>query len=82
MKRFIAALLPVVLLTAVALITQALPLASAASSATIGSATVPHLQLDGSSIPEPMSIVLSSLALFGWTTFLRRNRVNRQTDRQ
>jgi hypothetical protein len=82
MKRFITALLPLVLLTVVALTSQTLILASgthAPSAVTGASATIPHLQLNGSSIPEPVSIMLSSLALLGWTTFLRRNRLNRRT---
>lgn len=82
MRRLITALLPLVLLTGVALTTQTLILASGEhipSAATGTSATIPHLQLNGSSIPEPVSIVLSSLALLGWTTFLRRNRLNRRT---
>jgi hypothetical protein len=78
MKRPLSAIVPLGLLTGIALTTQTLILASGIQSANPGSPTrVPIIQLDRASIPEPLSIVLSSLAVLGWTTFLRRNRVNR-----
>jgi len=78
MKRLITAFIALALLTGVALTTQTLILASSTHSSSVPMSASTTVQLNGFPIPEPVSIVLSSLALLGWTTFLRRNRLNRR----
>jgi hypothetical protein len=54
--------------------------AGKASAAPLGhfSAFVTNLQMNGLPLPEPATIVLSSLVLLGSTTLLRRHRSNRR----
>jgi hypothetical protein len=77
-KRIIETVLAVALLAGVAfaaqMFTSRVPARTSASDVTSLAAT---LKTDGLRLPEPISIVLSSLILLGGTTMLRRHRMNR-----
>jgi hypothetical protein len=71
---------PLILLTGAALGSQTLALASNLHHAGPTYTPLSLLQWYGVEVPEPLSIVLSNLALFGWITAVRRNRVNRRNN--
>jgi hypothetical protein len=85
MKRVVVLFSALVLLTGAGYTTQTLTVkrSSAASqlSDSVKTGALPNghsgLQINGVSVPEPASIMLSSLALLACTTFLRRQRPNR-----
>ena len=88
MKRVIVFLLAVVLLAGAAFTMQTLSTGlrptnlkpTAAARLPVANSAVPRAQTALDPIPEPVSIILSSLALFGCTTLLRRHRLDRRSD--
>jgi len=80
MKRLITGLLPLFVVAGTALAVLPLTLAFTTAPDALGApATARALQLNGYPVPEPVTIVLSSIALLGWTTTLRRRRMNRRS---
>lgn len=83
MKRIFGILVAVALLTGVAFTTQLLgnmapPAKAPAGAAGYIAAWIADIQMNGLPLPEPVSIMLSSILLLGSTTLLRRRRTSRR----
>ena len=79
MKRVFVALLIIALVTGIALpaVLRNRVFTASMQNGAAGN-SLPHLQMNVISIPEPASIVLSSLVLLGSITLLRRHRLTRR----
>ena len=83
MKRIVGLFLAIALLTGGAFTAQLLSGQAPGSNAQASSpnpiaALISTVQMNGLPLPEPVSIVLSSLVLLGSTTLLRHYRMNRR----
>jgi hypothetical protein len=80
MKRLFVAILGVALLTGVAFTAELWNVRTPDQKGSPSALTafVTNMQMEGFPLPEPASIIVSSLVLLGGTTVWRRRRTNRR----